>query len=189
MYSRLFASISGFNFFCEGTPKMITDSPFYKVVNDFLEERLTAFQPEKMDQVYAAKYEAVEQLEEKLLSLLPDSVDTTFGKVGIHKILTGLSDAVSKFKEKLQSDLPGTVETETESENSNEALTKLIEDISGFEKQLQTMKLVVFPVDAHKILVELIDETSHLEGIATEYAYKKGFSEGVKFIFHSLTMS
>jgi hypothetical protein len=38
------------------------------------------------------------------------------------------------------------------------------------------------------MLNELIEENSHLEGIATEYAYKKGFSEGVKFIFCSLVM-
>jgi hypothetical protein len=51
------------------------------------------------------------------------------------------------------------------------------------------MKTVIQSVNIHAILNEMIDETSHLEGIATEYAYKKGFSEGVKFIFHSLTMS
>jgi hypothetical protein len=81
---------------------MMTDSPFYKVINDFLEDRLTAFLPEKMDQVYAAKSGAVEQLEEKLLSLLPVSMDATFGSISIHQVLTGLNDTVSKFKEKLQ---------------------------------------------------------------------------------------
>jgi hypothetical protein len=35
----------------------------------------------------------------------------------------------------------------------------------------------------------MIEGNSHLEGIATEYAYKKGFSEALKFIFHSLAMS
>jgi hypothetical protein len=50
------------------------------------------------------------------------------------------------------------------------------------------MKTIVQPVDVHGLLVELIDEKGCLEGISNEYVYKKGFSEGVKFIFCSLVM-
>jgi hypothetical protein len=41
----------------------------------------------------------------------------------------------------------------------------------------------------HALLVELIDEKGCLEGISNEYAYKKGFSEGIKFMVYSLVMN
>lgn len=72
--------------------------------------------------------------------------------------------------------------------------SKKYEEINSIEKSLQSLlpKTVDSPngpVDIQLLLMKLSDKNGDLYTIASEYAYKKGFSEGIRFIVYNLIMN
>jgi hypothetical protein len=65
--------------------------------------------------------------------------------------------------------------------------------VSEIEKYLQSLPETVEtkngPVNIKKLLIKIGDENAGLVTIASEIAYQKGFSEGIKFIIYSLIMN
>ena len=65
--------------------------------------------------------------------------------------------------------------------------------VNEIEKSLQslieTADTTNETVNVKKLFIDLSDGNGDLIGIASEIAYQKGFSEGIKFVIYSLIMS
>jgi hypothetical protein len=123
------------------------ETPFGKTVEMFLEDRLMAFKPEKMDIQYSQRYSAAGRLEQQLLTVLPETLKIIYGE-------PGKKDAGGESAQ----GAPG--------------------------KDTLTME-----VGVHEILTKLSEERDWFISAASEMAYKKGFSEALKFLCHCLSMT
>jgi hypothetical protein len=124
------------------------ETPFGKIVEMFLEDRLMAFDPEKMDIQYSQRYGAVDRLEQQLLTILPETLKIAYGEPG-------------------KKDADG--ESGAQGAPDKDALT--------------------MEVGVHEILTKLSEEKDWFIGAASEMAYKKGFSEALKFLCHCLAIN
>jgi hypothetical protein len=66
---------------------------------------------------------------------------------------------------------------------------KVDEIVKPLQSLPETVETKAGPVNVRKLLMNLSDETGGLRTIASEIAYQKGFSEGIKFIIYSLIMN